>query len=90
MSELDLLPENVRAAYQHVYRDATKCMDGYSLTLCAELLRLAKDCAEHATWRDINEQARFQAQQRAERAESELAALRTRIADAPVLEGNAQ
>jgi hypothetical protein len=52
----------------------------------AELLRLSHQCKEHAEWRQLNHQSWFDAKQRAERAEAELAALRARIADAPHVE----
>lgn len=89
--ELEGLAEDVREAIGALYMDGRLDLPKLDAVV-AELIRLARENAElRESVRKANSQAeRFEREcylhgDRAERAESELAALRKRIADAPVI-----
>lgn len=87
-ADLSALPQHVREAAELFDIDAEKGTrytrhDDWQ-TIRAELLRLAGENAELHAFRDTLMCTEQAASERAERAESELAALRKRIAEAPV------
>ena len=87
MNDLDTMRPEVREAIEYLH-DAATLGNGTPLdeaahvrTLCAELLRLVD---ENKRMRGIIETLDIEGHRRAEKAEAELAALKARIADAPM------
>jgi hypothetical protein len=87
-SEMDGLPEEVRKALEGIKYSCTMlscCSQEYDLVR-AELLRLVRENAALAEKKPSTHEIFRQLEERAERAESELAELKRNIAEAPVME----